>query len=957
MKCLKIHRSRPKIGLVCNLCEQDCGPRCLLVNKSYLHKNCFVCSVCKVQLKKRKYFKVDDTYYCKIHVKQTNSIEISIDEPSYIDKIMNNNTKTLNGMSPESEEIEEDDKANELKWNNNPKREIKLKKYSIETFNDVCLKNASRDLNTIIRRGQLVSESKVPNAKVVRMSQLINMQGIGVESQMNRNNIICGSKKPSGDATKKKNYPIEQLDWPAPVHFVSTFPDIYRFEKRVDEESTDESEIESKPSSESNTNFQTTTPSIVMALASDSVFPPSEIKVCKRKSRSKIRSVRDMNSVKKNFGPKSVGHDILNGLIKEKLQYDIDKKEFAPRYYSRKPEGFTIRRVKRLRYFSSQYASPSRMLIKSRSQSEQPIRQNSSDKDAYAKFCNRHRFEPTYGLLYSKKHFKSVGISNDEKIDGHEPEIHLMNLVDWKLLKTDVKKQRTQSHRIRFFAHFQNLITTLEYLSDYINFLNNKQCILFYVNAREIANPLKEVKFENLKENSTILKICNVFVVYYDNKTMIWEYLKNEMKMYESYANNESTKKYTNTIYVKIINNKGFDSILLYIASDNKISETKKVRVIKTAPIPLNKKWSLFKRIMINGNTIFSLDIKNISRRLNFRVYNLIEIDDKINIFIKNITKLKMIVFDNEFMIVTLQNHTKLFVTREMKIINTNQNNNLAKFHDKGVEIGKIYSLRNQILIQFKNIRGFLKSWKCFFTLCNDQFELIMSNTSYNQFKTLKDGLNWYKPITEMTYTMPTLKLDTFNKYTIIYAVSETTLWLSFDGMRSFHFAKDKICISKIIQYNDNLLPNTKIKVKNIPNCISQSLVYKIETISGLKIFTNITESNVCLIENTHLKIERSEKVQCASNDYVCTLKYARDASNLCVGSDSLNKTKQKVCFNGKMQSIDLAGYKSIFNSSYNKKNCFPNYFNVPSNLTCDDIQRILIERREKKLDKGSCSF
>ncbi|OAF65084.1 Enolase-like protein ENO4 [Intoshia linei] len=40
------------------------------------------------------------------------------------------------------------------------------------------------------------------------------------------------------------------------------------------------------------------------------------------------------------------------------------------------------------------------------------------------------------------------------------------------------------------------------------------------------------------------------------------------------------------------------------------------------------------------------------------------------------------------------------------------------------------------------------------------------------------------------------------------------------------------------------------------------------------------------------------------------------------------------------MQNIDLAGYKPIFSFSYYEKYCWPNYFNVLSNITCDDIKR-----------------
>ncbi|OAF68925.1 hypothetical protein A3Q56_03298, partial [Intoshia linei] len=53
----------------------------------------------------------------------------------------------------------------------------------------------------------------------------------------------------------------------------------------------------------------------------------------------------------------------------------------------------------------------------------------------------------------------------------------------------------------------------------------NNACyrILFNANARQISNPLKEVAFENVKENSTILKLNNAFVVNYDNDMAVSE--------------------------------------------------------------------------------------------------------------------------------------------------------------------------------------------------------------------------------------------------------------------------------------------------------------------------------------------------------------------------------------------------------------------------------------------------
>ncbi|OAF65452.1 hypothetical protein A3Q56_06832, partial [Intoshia linei] len=68
----------------------------------------------------------------------------------------------------------------------------------------------------------------------------------------------------------------------------------------------------------------------------------------------------------------------------------------------------------------------------------------------------------------------------------------------------------------------------------------------------------------------------------------------------------------------------------------------------------------------------------------------------------------------------------------------------------------------------------------------------------------------------------------------------------------------------------------------------------------------------------------------------------------------SFNQTKKQICFNGKMKNIDLAGYKPIFSPSYYEKYCWPNYFNVPSNITCDDIKRPYQKIRSKS---NSCSL
>ncbi|OAF63846.1 hypothetical protein A3Q56_08437 [Intoshia linei] len=54
------------------------------------------------------------------------------------------------------------------------------------------------------------------------------------------------------------------------------------------------------------------------------------------------------------------------------------------------------------------------------------------------------------------------------------------------------------------------------------------------------------------------------------------------------------------------------------------------------------------------------------------------------------------------------------------------------------------------------------------------------------------------------------------------------------------------------------------------------------------------------------------------------------------------------------MQNIDLAVYKPIFALSYYEKYCWPNYFNVPSNITCDDIKRPYQKIRSKS---NSCSL
>ncbi|OAF66800.1 hypothetical protein A3Q56_05357 [Intoshia linei] len=140
--------------------------------------------------------------------------------------------------------------------------------------------------------------------------------------------------------------------------------------------------------------------------------------------------------------------------------------------------------------------------------------------------------------------------------------------------------------------------------------------ILIYVNARQTANPLKEVTFENVKENSIIykyIKFNNVFVVNKNNSTMIWEYLKNKFEMIGLY-NRASNQIYKlNKGYIGYVS-EGTDYKLIFISYENKRSDTNKVRVISTRHIVLSKKIYGQDNILndYDRNTIFALKIKKI---------------------------------------------------------------------------------------------------------------------------------------------------------------------------------------------------------------------------------------------------------------------------------------------------------------------------------------------------------
>ncbi|OAF63676.1 hypothetical protein A3Q56_08616, partial [Intoshia linei] len=144
--------------------------------------------------------------------------------------------------------------------------------------------------------------------------------------------------------------------------------------------------------------------------------------------------------------------------------------------------------------------------------------------------------------------------------------------------------------------------------------------ILIYVNARQIENPLKEVTFKNVKEKSIIHKFNNVFVVKNDNSIMIWEYLKNKFEMIGSY-HNISQILWTFNAYLGYVSD-GTEYKLIFISSETKSSETKKVCVMPTKHIVFGKTFDLYDNIIrdIDRNTIFALNIKNIIRTFTFKV-------------------------------------------------------------------------------------------------------------------------------------------------------------------------------------------------------------------------------------------------------------------------------------------------------------------------------------------------
>ncbi|OAF65763.1 hypothetical protein A3Q56_06518 [Intoshia linei] len=204
-------------------------------------------------------------------------------------------------------------------------------------------------------------------------------------------------------------------------------------------------------------------------------------------------------------------------------------------------------------------------------------------------------------------------------------------------------------------------------------------------------------------------------------------------------------------------------------------------------------------------------------------------------------------------------------------------------------------------------------------------------------------------------------------EYIIIYMHDTLNMWLSFDGARSWHKLKTSIQFSykdefiiKETMSNNQMLSLVFLNTKNftistinfgeIDKCkLNDTSNIGVTRDDRLLLFQKVKTKIPCQVDPKDLQIKRNLYVQCTDLDFMCQLGYTK-INNLCFNPKNLEF--KNVCFNSKMQNIQM-GYIKLFNESFYEKYCFSN---LSENITfsCENIQIQLKKYAAKYVSIGS---